>query len=74
MVKELNTLININYHRQLDKCHKSPERRLRQRYVEMAETCGEMDSNMDGGEGDERVENVTMFQYLGRSLDQTDDD
>ena len=27
-----------------------------------------------GGEGDERVENVTIFQYLGRPLDQTDDD
>ena len=26
------------------------------------------------GEGDERVENVTTFQYLGIPLDQTDDD
>ena len=59
----------------MDKCHKSTERRLRQRYVEMAETCGEMESSMDGGgEGDERVENVTRCRYLERSLDQTDDD
>ena len=51
MVKELNTLITINNHRQSDKCHKSTERRLRQRYVEMAETCGEMESSMYGGGG-----------------------
>ena len=29
-------------HRQSDKCHKSRERRLRRRDVEMAERCGEM--------------------------------
>ena len=27
-----------------------------------------------GKGGDERVENVTMLWYLGRSLDKTDDD
>ena len=27
-----------------------------------------------GGEGDDRVENVTTFRYLVRLLDQTDDD
>ena len=33
-----------------------------------------MEFNIDGGEGDERVENVPTFQYMGRLLDQTDDD
>ena len=29
---------------------------------------------MDGGEGDKRVENLTMLRYLGIPLDQRDDD
>ena len=32
-----------------------------------------MDFSLEGGEGDERVENVTTFWYLGRTLDQTYD-
>ena len=40
----------------------------------MAAKCGEMDFNLDGEEGDERVDNVPTFRYLGRPLDQTDDD
>ena len=61
-------------HKKSDKCHKSTERRLRKRYVEMAESCGEMESGLDGGGRDERVENVTIFRYLRIPLDQTDDD
>ena len=61
-------------HRQLDKCHKSMERRIRRRDVDMAAMCGEMEFNLDGEEGDERVGNVPIFQYLGRPLDQTDDE
>ena len=54
--------------RQSDKWHKSTERRLRRRDVEMAARCGEMEFNLDGEEGDERVENVPTFQYLGLTL------
>ena len=61
-------------HRHLDKCHKSTERRLQQRDVEMEARCGEMEFNLDRKEGDERVENVPTFRYLGRPLDQMDDD
>ena len=61
-------------HRKSDKCHKATERRLRRRDMEMAERCGEMDFSLEGGEGEERVDNVTRFRYLGRPLDQTDDD
>ena len=42
--------------------------------MEMAARCGEMEFNLDGEEGDERVENVPTFRYLGLPLDQTDDD
>ena len=35
-----------------DKSHKLMERRLRQRDVEMAARCGEMEFNLDGEEGD----------------------
>ena len=40
----------------------------------MAARCGEMEFNLDGEEGDERVENVPTFQYMGQPLDQADDD
>ena len=39
----------------------------------MAERCVEMYFKLDGEEGDEIVENVLTFWYLGRPLDQTDD-
>ena len=55
--------------RQSDKCHKSTERRLRWRDVEIVAMCGEMEFNLDGEEVDERVEIVTTFPYLGRTLD-----
>ena len=61
-------------HRKLDKCHKLTDGRLRKRDVEMAARCGEMEFNLYWEEGDERVENVPTFQYMGRPLDQTDDD
>ena len=40
----------------------------------MAERCGEMYFSLEGVEGEDRVDNVTTFRYLGRPLDQTDDD
>ena len=48
-------------HRQSDKCHKLTEIRLRRRDVDMAVRCGEMEFNLNGEEGDERVENVPTF-------------
>ena len=61
-------------HRQTDKFNQATERRLRQRDVEMAARCGEMDLSMEGGEGYERVEGVATFRYLVRPLYQTNDD
>ena len=40
----------------------------------MAERCDEMEFSMYGKEGDKQVEGVANFKYLGRSLDQTDND
>ena len=40
----------------------------------MAVMCGEMEFNLDGEEGDKRVESVPTLRYLGRPLDQRDDD
>ena len=40
----------------------------------MADICREIEFSLEGGEGEERVENVKMFRYMGRPLDQTDDD
>ena len=36
--------------------------------------CGEMYFNLYGREGYDRVENVPTFRYLGKPLDQKDDD
>ena len=47
---------------------------LRQRDVEMEEMCGHMEYSLYGREGDALVEGVANFKYLGRNLDQTDDD
>ena len=33
-----------------------------------------MEFSLDGEEGDKIVDNVPTFRYLGRSLDQRDDD
>ena len=60
--------------RQSNKCHKWMERQLRRRDVEMAAICGGTEFNLDREEGEERVENVPTFRYLGLPLYQTDDD
>ena len=57
-----------------DNCNKATERRLRRRYMDMAESCGEMEFSVYGVEGEERVENVPTSRYWGRPLDQTNDD
>ena len=48
-------------HRHLDKCHKSTERRIWRRDVEMAARCGEMEFDLDREEGDKILENVPNF-------------
>ena len=58
---------------QSEKCHKSTYRRIQQKDVEMAARCGEMEFSLDWEEGDERVEIVPIFWYMGRPLYQTDD-
>ena len=52
-------------HRQSDKCYMLAERRLQERDVKMEARCGEMEFSLYGEEGEERVENVATFQYLG---------
>ena len=56
-------------HWQSDKCNKLTERRLQRRDADMAERCGEMEFSLDGEEGNERVENVPTFWYIGIPLD-----
>ena len=48
--------------------------RIMQRGVDMAERCWDMESRLYGKEGGALVEGVANFKYLGRPLDQTDDD
>ena len=50
------------------------ERRLRQRYGDMAAGCGDIESSLEGEEVDWMVKGMAMFKYLGINLDQTADD
>ena len=43
-------------HRQLNKCHKSTERSLRRRDMDMAEMCGAMEYKLDGEDWEESGE------------------
>ena len=42
--------------------------------MDISERCSEMEFSMYRGEGGEMVEVVANFKYLGRTLDQMDDD
>ena len=57
--------VRLFKHRQSDKCHKSTERRLRRRDVEMAARCGEMESNIDGEEGGGDIGECTGIPISG---------
>ena len=59
-------------HGQTDKCNKSTDRRLRRIDVEMAARCDDMDFSMYREEN--MVEGLATFKYIGRTLDQTNDD
>ena len=61
-------------HRQTKRCNKTADMRLIQRNVEMEERCGDTEFSLYGGEGGALLEGVVTFKYLGRPLDQTDDD
>ena len=63
---------NIFKHRLSEKCNKATERRFRRIDVKMAARCGGMKLIIEGGEEEDRVDNLTEFQYLGRTLDQID--
>ena len=41
--------------------------------MEMEDSCGEMEFSMEGGEGEDRVDNVMTLRYMGIPQDQTDD-
>ena len=58
----------------MDKFNKAMERKLRRIDVDISERCSEMEFSMYRGEGGEMVEVVANFKYLGRTLDQMDDD
>ena len=67
-----HTLPRISRH--MDKCNKATKRRLRQRDVEMAAICNNMEFSLYGEEGGNMVEGVANFKYMGQTLDQTNDD
>ena len=60
--------------RQTERCNIVTERRLRRRYVDMADMCRYMTFSLYGGQGGAMVEEVETFKYMGRTLDQKGDD
>ena len=62
------------YHMKTDKCNTEMERQIRRRDVEMTVRCGKLEFSLYKEEGGEMVEGVVTLKYLGRTLDQTDDD
>ena len=61
-------------HRWTARREKATEMQLSRRDVDIVERCWEMEFRFYRREGDALVELVANFKYLGRLLDQTDDD
>ena len=57
-------------HRRTARCFNNTDMRLRRKDVEVASRCAEMEFNLTGKEGEETIEVVSLFTYLGRTLDQ----
>ena len=55
-------------------CFKNKETRLLQRDLEVASWFEEMDLSLNRKEGEETIEGVTLIKFLGRTLEQSDDD
>ena len=56
------------------RCFKNTNMRLRQKDVEVASWCAEMDFKLAWKEGYETIEGLELFTYLGRPLYQSDDE
>ena len=61
-------------HRRKSICEKAVEMWIRQRCVKMVGRCEDMELILYDIEWDTLVELVANFKYLGRPLDQTDND
>ena len=60
--------------RRTEICNKVTKRQIRWRDVDMEERCADMEFSLYRGYGYVMVEGVATFKYLGRHLDQTDQD
>ena len=54
------------------RCFNNMDIRIRQRDVEFASRCLEMEFRLTGEEEEETIEGVALFKYLGRPLEQSD--
>ena len=59
-------------HKRTEPCFKNTRMRLRLRDVEVVSPCLEMEFSLTRYEGEETIEGVELFKYLGRTLDQTE--
>ena len=56
----------------MESCFKNMDMRLRGKDVEVVSWCAEMESNLAGKEGEEIIEGVALFTFLGRPMYQSD--
>ena len=61
-------------HQRTELCFKNTEMRIRLKDVEVASRYADMEFNLIGKDGEETIEGVSLFTYLGRSLYQSDND
>ena len=63
----------IKHHR-TEHCFKNTEMMLMRDDVEVASRFSDMEFNLTGNEVEDTIEGVALFTYLGRLLDQSDND
>ena len=61
-------------HQRMMHLFNNTEMRLRWKYAEVASWCAGIESKLKGKEGEETIEGVSLFTYLGRPLAQFDND
>ena len=55
-------------------CFNNTDMRLRRRDVEVVSQCSDMEFILTGEYGEDTIEGVELFKYLGRPLKQSDND
>ena len=61
-------------HRRTAHCLNNTDMWIIHRDVEVVSLCSDTEFSLNGEEGGDKIEGVVIFKYLGRPLDQSDDE